>query len=294
MDKTQAVRRLRALGLDSLPTTLFASPAEAQRFVLQEHHEGHLTLRTSKKGVLALNLPRLVDASPEDACRWLEQLPMSMEILIQPYEQLIASAELSICASGQYLEVVAGVWELDNNIAPVSIHIDRVLRVADVRSSSLPSLLELEPHVTSVHRFIEQRAVSLEALRTELVSLGHAIGIKLHRYSESGWSAVNVRGSAMDPCTVTKEYEDGPPPTTAVVVSVDGTISEGVKEVVVSDGVPREEASTLIALAAKLRSAGVETVYTHTGLLSHFAILLRESGLRVVRVAGERGRDQRE
>lgn len=282
-DKTAAVRLLQETGLETLPTLFLNRTDVASPETLTNLFGGqNLTIRTSSPGAMALNLPRVVDAEPSAAFEWLAGLESRYDLLIQPYAPLIASAEVSACADAVYLELVDGVWELDRADAPIKAMMrSRHPATELVKSPSLDLLTQHRRLMTSVCEFVRTHATSIEALPGKLPATPHAVGIKLHLYEEFGWSAVNVRLDVLDPCSESlTELPHSVIPE--LCLSIGDAVPMGTAEVRLDVSVARESAQLLVNFADELYAAGVITVFSRAGALSHFAIILREAGLKFV------------
>ena len=119
-DKIEAVNALEAHGLLRVPIRVVRRPHQMSTRALRDSFSEHrlLVLRTAATSE-ERNLPRLVDATPVAAAKWISDLAPGLSALVQPYEQVLFSVELVVYESFVVAEIVPGIWELESRLTPV-------------------------------------------------------------------------------------------------------------------------------------------------------------------------------
>ncbi|WP_241479709.1 hypothetical protein [Nocardiopsis lucentensis] len=290
MGKAEALTVLEHHGLLRIPVKVFQYPTSVTSRQLQQlfGRDTHLVVRTAADSE-ERNLPRRVGVTAEIAAEWINALPPTLSALVQPYEQVLFSVELAAYEDLHVAEVVPGIWELDNRLAPLVLQIrsDRVDLTATDDESQRARFHD--PHhglherparvddwqLATVTKWIKHHH---RALNVTLTDLGHPFGLKLHYSARFGLSPQNLRGTVPDSDT----WHGGDHPSTVettVVSSTNEPIPTGPKLLNVS--IAREDHTTLTTFIHRLRETGTREVFLRSGVLSHLAINLREAGITV-------------
>ncbi|MCY9783306.1 hypothetical protein KIK06_05285 [Nocardiopsis sp. EMB25] len=290
MGKVEVLTVLENHGLLRMPVKVFRHPTSVTSRQLQQLFGGdtHLVVRTGADSE-ERNLPRLVGATAETAVEWINVLPSTLSALVQPYEQVLFSVELAAYEDLHVAEVVPGIWELDNRLAPLVLQI-RGDRVDLTATDGGPQRARFyDPHhglherptrvddwqLATVLEWLRRHHRALAAVRSDL---GHPFGLKLHYSARFGLSPQNLRGTVPDSDT----WHGGDHPSTVettVVSSTNEPIPTGPTLLNVS--IAREDHTTLTTFIHRLREAGTREVFLRSGVLSHLAINLREAGITV-------------
>ncbi|MFI6578139.1 hypothetical protein ACIBFB_20320 [Nocardiopsis sp. NPDC050513] len=290
MSKAEALTVLENHGLLRMPVEVFRYPTSVTSRQLQQLFGGdtHLVVRTGADSE-ERNLPRRVGVAAEAAAEWINVLPSTLSALVQPYEQVLFSVELAAYEDLHVAEVVPGIWELDNRLAPLVLQIrgDRVdltatdggpqrARFHDPQHGLYERPARVDDwQIATVTEWIRHHHRALAAVRSDL---GHPFGLKLHYSARFGLSPQNLRGTVPDADT----WHGGDHPSiveTTVVSSTNEPIPTGPKLLDVS--IAREDHATLTTFIHRLREAGTREVFLRSGVLSHLAINLREAGITV-------------
>ena len=291
VDKAAVARLLHEHGLATAPFHEVALSDVRQLLNLYPAN-ARLVARTSRAGTSARHLPRMVDSTAQAIVDWSSDLLPGTSLLVSPYGHLIASAEVAMTRSWVLVEAVYGVWELDNRQPPASAMgrrandgvtwTRRTMSIASYRRRfSFESGLDQNGPVPGwvLGGFCDWAATLAPALDRLSSAVGEPQIVKVLFYAEWGMQAMNARpiGDLLEP------FEDDvslPPPGTLVVSSADQALAP-TDAVILSASAAREEAASIEGLIRRLVHLGVETAYLESGLLSHIAIALRESGVRV-------------
>jgi hypothetical protein len=290
MSKFEAVTVLENHGLLRMPARVFRNPSSVTTRQLRElfGRGAYLVVRTGADSE-ERNLPRLVGTTAEVAAEWINALPPTLSALVQPYDQVLFSVELAVYEDLEVAEVIPGIWELDNHLAPLVLQIrgDHVELAATDTGTQFARFhdpgrgLHERParvddwQLATVVEWIRDHHQTLAAMR---VNLGHPFGLKLHYSARFGLSPQNLRSTLPDVDT----WRDGgcsPAVDTTVVSSTSEPIPTG--PVLLDVSIAREEHAGLTAFIHRLRKAGTREVYLRSGVLSHLAINLREAGITV-------------
>jgi len=292
LDKAATARLLFEHGLAR--ALVHRIPLSDMHRLLELYPNGErLVARTSREGTAARNLPRLVDATAESIVEWSRDLEPGMTVLVGPYTHLIASAEVALTPSWVLVEVVFGVWELDNRQRPAVAR--GVREAAGIRwtqraISTAPSRrrFAFDPGIDPdgpvsgwlLSAFCSWVASHASVLDAVALVAGQPQIVKVLFSSEYGMEALNARplGDFADPTV-----DDISCPPGATVVSRNDQIVMPTPAIVLLVSAAREDAASLDLLIGRLQRAGVKDVYLESGLLSHVAIALREAGMRVFR-----------
>jgi hypothetical protein len=120
-DKAAAVGLFARLGLKTLPTSIFDPGEPPGAAELTDFGENTpLVLRATGPGE-PRNLPRVVGLRPEEAAAWARDLPQHLGVLVQPYDEVVFSAEICLYGDRYVAELIPGIWELDAGAHPVTI-----------------------------------------------------------------------------------------------------------------------------------------------------------------------------
>lgn len=293
--KSQAAVLFRRHRLEGLPTiALPTGAANPDRLIADAFpRETTFTLRACGNGE-EKNLPRLIGCTPDRARDWMSRLGGASSVLVQPYDDLLFSVELLVTDTVFHAEIIAGIWELDNQAEPLTLTVTPEHQV----TARLRGPVAVQPArfwlageeravtcycsvqdwmVTEVMLWIHDRTEALRALRDEI---GCDIGIKVHYARRFGLSPQNIHtdglGRPVDECRPV------PPPTVPLISSTRQELAP-CTAVKIAVGIAREEHAALVAFAERLSLAGIDTVYVRSGLLSHMAITLRQQGFTVRR-----------
>ncbi len=239
------------------------------------------------------NLPRLVCATPSEAARWLASRSTYSNFVVQPYDDLIFSLELVVTREQIFVELVPGIWELDNRFAPATLRLRAGQPDIEVSLPMEPQPAKFWNATNSTveweHRCAEGWQVGatvdwLEAHEKQLSGLadeiGYPLGIKAHFSRTYGISPQNIHTENVVVPAI--DESGGAPVGTPIVVDTEADLS-GAEAVILQATIGREEHSALVGLIDRLRLGGVHLVYLQSGLLSHLAITLREQGFEVRR-----------
>ncbi|WP_017615057.1 hypothetical protein [Nocardiopsis salina] len=207
--------------------------------------------------------------------------------MVQPYEYVRFSVELAVYADRTVAELVPGIWELDNRITPVVLHLYPEYSALDAPESGLqparfhcPTTGHHEQsarvddwQLATVAQWVGEYRDGLDALFQQH---GGPFGMKLQYSSRYGLSPQNLR-STVPALSAWDAPTEAPPLNTIVSTAVD--IPPG--PLLLDVSVAREEHQRLSEFVERLTRAGTQEVYLASGLLSHLAINLREAGLTV-------------
>jgi hypothetical protein len=276
VSKARATRLFQEFGIEGLPATVCRNFDELRMYLVGCPQESHFVVRISEESE-TLNLPRLVDAPGLDVLNWVHDLRLrpSDSVIVQPYRELLWSAEIAIDNEGAYAELVDGRWELDSNSRPVYIcrsflgitypwRVECALNM--VKSFSTPLL----------SRWLDEHLEGIGCLGDVV---GYPFGVKVHYCDDFGVSPQNIR-SGLRP----ERRGCGTCPSICPVLeSVDAANGPLPASIRLRLTVRRESAQDLVDFAHRLVRCGVQQVYLRSGVLGHFAIILREAGLQVTR-----------
>lgn len=288
LTKAEAVRMLREVGLYERRYVEFAAKDTADVALVRTAFPNvdRLVARTSLNSGSQLNLPRIVDADPTEVAAWSKKLPTHTKVLVEPYEPLLFCGQIAIYPKAVLLELVTGIWELGGQ-CPVrllgDVDADSVRWTASQAPLSEQRCIwqyELDSSAGNVEDWmirasmdwIEGKWPTFRLLRSD-----NAIGLKFHFTAPSGFSAQNLYLNIPDEPALERHAV---PIGTPTMTRLDDDVPTA-KAVELAVDIPREEASALLQLIARVVGAGVQTVYIRSGLLSHLAISLREAGLQV-------------
>lgn len=291
MSKLDSMTALRNHGLLRMPVQVYRRPGRVTaRMIRSGVGTGEaLVVRTGSE-TEERNLPRLVGADAEAAAAWINELPPSLSVLVQPYDQVLFSVELAVYDGLEAAEIIPGIWELDNQLTPVVVAVQggRVdLMALDIRNAQTARFHDLvrgryespaqvdDWQVAMVVEWTHDRRRDLAALRRDL---GHSFGLKLHYSTRFGLSPQNLRSMVPHRETWTGN-QNAPRPAVAVLASTDEPIPSG--PLLLDVSLAREQHAQLTRFLNRLREAGTREVYLRSGLLSHLAINLREAGITV-------------
>jgi hypothetical protein len=293
-DKVAVARLIQRLGIETLPAKVFSPdhlPTAAQLCTLFGS-DVPLVLRAADPGE-SRNLPRVAGLRSAAAEEWIKSLPAGVAVLVQPYDEVLFSVELAIYRELYVAEVIPGIWELDSRAIPAILTIrpddDTVARTwpLDPQPSKFHSLAG---GYRTVLRGTQdwQLAVSVAWLRDHRKALheirelyGRPCCLKLHYSEKYGLSPQNVRTQIPDiPPSNADDLQD-----CVIVDHLEQEIPEG-RPLLLDVAIAREQHARLVEFIGRLAASHVEVVWVKSGLLSHFAITLREAGLQVRQVNG--------
>jgi hypothetical protein len=305
--KADAAALFARAGLEGLPARVFrAESRPTAQALAQAVGPGPLMVRTATTDE-ARNLPRIAGVDAAAAASWIRALPAGLEVIVQPYAQVVYSAEMAVYDDGQMLaEIIAGIWELDAQAVPVTVLARRGEPEIQVtwpaepqvaRFHSLGAGYEWRPvaaqdwQVSEVVAWFQDHPTGLQAVAD---AYGCPAGIKLHHAAGYGLSPQNVRtdvpvlpsAAGSTGTSATSGGRAEPPPAFVVLDDVAGlleasSVPDG--QLVLDVSLAREDHPVLDRLIGRLQQAGVRVVWLRSGLLSHLAITLREAGMEVRR-----------
>jgi hypothetical protein len=298
LDKTTATALIQEHGIEALPARVVQTSVDEATLlheIVDLCHEEPVVVRAAADHE-ARNLPRVIGVPADVAVKWIRDLAPGLSVVVQPYAELLYSIELLVTQTIALCEIVPGIWELDNQAMPTVLQIALPVEFPeDVRLVQLP-LKEQTARFQSIGRgtsmlrcfvgdtaiaetaaWIADHASGLLALRSHM---GRDFILKGHYSVGFGLSPQNLRTAP--PVEAELAYGAAVPPRDLPVVSSGGDdLSDVGEAVLLRVSVAREMASELEHLASRLVEHGVRTVYLESGILSHLAIVLRETGLCV-------------
>ena len=296
MHKIRATNVFQAIGLESIPTRIYLSeetrPTE-QALAGAFGRDTRLVVRTGTRSE-SRNLPRVVGLTPQQAAGWILALDTSLDVLIQPYSEVVFSLELGVFKDYRLAEVVPGIWELDTRTEPAVLVFDEGWKLekavwrSDLSQSRFHTLAtgysnrlcRVEDwHVVSIVKWLEMNASRLDELAREF-DAPHCI--KITFASDYGLAPQNIRTNIP---TISRDAWAEPLESYVRITHLSDVIARG-DSVLLDVSIAREYHGDLDVLISKLRQADVSYVYLASGLLSHLAIGLREAGLEVRRFNG--------
>ncbi|MFK4299142.1 hypothetical protein ABH924_004323 [Arthrobacter sp. GAS37] len=296
LDKSVAVQLFEHHGLETHPAKVFSRVEAARAHLLSACTHDRVVVRTFAALTMRLNLPRLVGVSPQEAAEWLTRHAQGLGVIVQPFDPVLSSAELVVDSINFQLEIIPGIWELDNRsqparifgalLSPASWVIEHGKQASLARFAlpgGLSDVRRASPDSVTIARYsswLTSHVAAIQSIRSKLAFA--AVGLKLHCTISYGISPQNLRlaervGANGEPDAGSQSGEwkrihkgnlDEISDDTAILLDV---------------SVAREDATKLRMIAAELQERGVRTVAIDSGQLSHLAIILREAGLRVVR-----------
>jgi hypothetical protein len=293
-------------GLEGLPARVFrAGDRPAAQALAQAMGPGALMVRTAATGE-ARNLPRIAGVDAAAAASWILDLPAGLDVIVQPYAQVVYSAEIAIYDGGLMLaEIIPGIWELDARAVPVNVLARRDEPAIRVTWPTEPQAAKFHSReagygwrnvvaedweVAEVTTWFRHHQAGLQAITA---ACGCPAGIKLHHAAGYGLSPQNVRtGVPVLPAAPGGTRTGAIPcggedaPAFVVVGDIAGLLDSGgvpAGRLVLDLSLAREDHPVLDRLAERLQQAGVRVVWLRSGLLSHLAITLREAGMEVRR-----------
>ena len=292
MGKTEAVATLRRLGLDQTPIATYVTAADLDPETLERDlGAGKRYVARASSPHAALNLPRLLNATANEVCRWAAQLAPGLGVIVQEYGELAFCGQLAVYPGLLLFEIVSGMWEMRAGQQPYGMTgtwtsddaVQWTGSCGPVGTQICTWLYEPESALGQVEDWmisVTQHWVtaSTPALRELLAMNRNApYGLKFHYTPHSGVAAQNLysdvpapadvrRSDVPDDCPVVRGVHDPVPEAASVLLEV---------------SVCREDAALFDGLVARLRRAGTTRVYIRSGLLSHAAIRLREAGFDV-------------
>jgi len=300
LDKSTAIRLIQKFGLERQPTYFFPNTLALGVFLESERRVGQLWVgRTSAQDAQILNLPRIVGLNAADVLNWATTIPHDLTIILQPFDPVLSSAEIAFDHERVFVEIVPGIWEMDNVSVPTTIH--GAIRASSwswrINGSTSPGVARFcLPQNQSRHShsvvsdndrsayisWAENNWARLQRLRASIDC--RFVGLKAHRSSRYGISAQNLRDVDSIP-SPRKPAGDvvlarGTLPVIGGIGPIDGPLPKVVK---LTFSVAREDAKSVAEFAVRLRQAGVEGVVIESGILSHLAITIREAGIATLR-----------
>ena len=283
MDKVRATRAIQQAGLEGLPAAVFHGDRQGILSALESAPDDARFVLRAASSEEERNLPRLVNVEKDSAIAWVLKLPPMLSVIMQPYAELIFSAELAIGQNLILAEVIHGPWELDNLTEPTCLRLDVAgppprwtieapVPGCAVSSAQIPSDWE----IAELASWVGREADRLRVLRT---SLGFDYGLKVHYAKGYGMSPQNIRTSTLDLRLLVEKDEDRMKASVPAISDISASPPTGARAVVVRVAIARERSEEIEAFARRLVNAGVEVAYLESGLLSHLAICMREAGL---------------
>ncbi|HEX6508155.1 MAG TPA: hypothetical protein VF221_11030 [Chloroflexota bacterium] len=286
-NKSTITRLFQKLGLEALPAHVFTANDRASSARLADLFgtEVPLVVRTAASNETR-NLPRLVGRTAADASGWISTLPHDLDVIVQPFDEVLFSVEVGIYDQGELFELIPGIWELDSRATPATVSIDR--RAGTVKTTwpveEQPVkwyCLPLGYHAAEAKIEDWQLRVTIDWIRHNRAALdtiaelyGQPCGLKVHYAQHYGLSPQNVRTGLPDRIGPA----DPKPHNHAIITELDQKIPKE-ESLTLDVGIAREDHARLALLIQRIRAQGVRTVWLRSGVLSHLAIMLREAGL---------------
>jgi len=292
INKAFAATLFQRYSLEALPAYVIDPSTQSPAQFIRDRMPGAttFTLRACGEGE-EKNLPRLVDCSLDEAEQWLRALGGTQTVLVQPYDDLVYSVELVANSAAFIIEVIPGIWELDNQVEPLCIEMThnepiRVRGPVDPQRAKYWSAASSnytvqyacveDWQIAVLIEWVKEHAAHLDALRAELHS---DVGIKLHYSRRYGLSPQNMHTADL---ALPQDAAAPVPDDVPLITSTQQPLPHCAR-VRLDLGIAREHHSELMVFASHLQHAGVKTVYVRSGLLSHMAIVLRQCGFKVRR-----------
>lgn len=293
-DKAAVTELFQALGLEGLPARVYRCHARPTRQQLLDAFNGdaHLMVRAAVATEVR-NLPRIAGVTADLAADWIAKLPEAYSVIIQPYDEVVFSAELAVYDNSYVAELIPGIWELSTVTMPAVIEFavqgssyslawvtneqTALFHDAVGGYQNRPAVVS-DWHVATVVDWVQAHDGALRSL-TPNPSI--PFGIKLHYAAKYGLSPQNIRTTVPK---ITTRPDDSPEDLVRIA-RADAPIARGAP-VLLDVAIARESYAELDKLIERMTAAGLPTVYLKSGLLSHLAIGLREAGLVVKRYNG--------
>jgi hypothetical protein len=301
-DKAAAAVLFARAGLEALPAWVFRGRSHpSAQHLARVVGSGVLMVRTASADE-DRNLPRLAGADADAAAAWIGDLSPELDVIVQPYAEVVFSVEMACYGDGVVLaEVIPGIWELDARAEPVTVTLGLPeeqggVEVAWPGQAQPAKFHSLETgyqwwSVAAQDWQIAEVAAWIRAHRAGLRAVMHIygvpVGIKLHHAAGYGLSPQNIRTSV--PVVPGHRKGDGAGAGDGrgfvVVDNVTQVLAGNVPDghLVLDVRLAREDHQVLDLVIARLQEAGVDVVWLRSGLLSHLAITLREAGMEVRR-----------
>lgn len=293
-DKVAVTRLFQRLGLEGLPARIYLPDERPSRDQLaKDFGEGNFLMVRTATADEARNLPRLAGSTLADAASWIGKLPIDLAVIIQPYDEVVFSAELAVHGDAYVVELVPGIWELATNLTPTVVHCkaDVIQTIAWEAGSQPASFHNINRgyYVRPARISDWQVAVVTTWVRNHydpIVRAGRRFsdpfGLKLHYAACFGLSPQNIHTNVP---VVDDPVDEAPPSRLGRVSTLADDIPHGTA-VLLDISIAREAHSQLDGLISRMLLAQVRVVYLKSGLLSHLAINLREAGFTVRRFDG--------